>query len=64
MVIQDTLSSHGLSIPCLRAKDLTDAVRLAKNMAKTGMSATAIGIFDPIFSRIAPYIYHIKWNMI
>ncbi|KAI3472160.1 hypothetical protein Pfo_029648 [Paulownia fortunei] len=36
MLIQDTLSSHGLSIPCLRAKDLKDAVRLAKNMAKPG----------------------------
>lgn len=38
MLIQDTLSSHGLSIPCLRAKDLKGAVRLANNMAKPGMS--------------------------
>ncbi|KAK6149191.1 hypothetical protein DH2020_016716 [Rehmannia glutinosa] len=36
MLIQDTLSSHGLSIPCLRAKDLKDAVKLAKNIATPG----------------------------
>ncbi|KAL7097987.1 hypothetical protein ACP275_10G177100 [Erythranthe tilingii] len=35
-MIQDTLSSHGLSIPCLRANNLKDAVRLATNMAKIG----------------------------
>ncbi|KAH6826090.1 hypothetical protein C2S53_001527 [Perilla frutescens var. hirtella] len=36
MLIHDTLSSYGLSIPCRRAKDLKDAVRLAKTMAKPG----------------------------
>ncbi|KAG6427046.1 hypothetical protein SASPL_111285 [Salvia splendens] len=35
-LIQDTLSSHGLAIPCLQAKDLKGAVSLAKNMAKPG----------------------------
>ena len=36
LLIQDTLSSHGLAIPCLQAKDLKGAVSLAKNMAKPG----------------------------
>ncbi|XP_057783708.1 uncharacterized protein LOC131001353 [Salvia miltiorrhiza] len=35
-LIKHTLSSHSLSIPCLGAKDLKDAVSLAKNMAKPG----------------------------
>ncbi|XP_022842245.1 uncharacterized protein LOC111365919 isoform X2 [Olea europaea var. sylvestris] len=36
MMIQNALSSNGLSIPCVRARDLKDAVRLMKTMAKTG----------------------------
>lgn len=36
-LIQDTLWSHGLTVPCLRAKDLKEAVSLAKNMVKPGI---------------------------
>ncbi|KAL2464820.1 UDP-N-acetylmuramoylalanine--D-glutamate ligase [Forsythia ovata] len=36
MMIQNTLSSNGLDIPCIRTRDLKNAVRLAKSMAKSG----------------------------
>lgn len=38
MMIQKTLSANGISIPCITASNLKEAVNLARNMARYGLS--------------------------
>lgn len=43
-MIQKTLSDNGLSIPCIGAKNMEDAVNYARRMAKFGMSFSMLEI--------------------
>lgn len=43
-MIQKTLSDNGLSIPCIGAKNMEDAVNCAKRMAKFGLSFSMLEI--------------------